>query len=157
MILMLKYGRHEALAFRLGKALGGVIAPPDLDVLVPVPLHLKSERRYNQAGAIARGLGGAWGIEAWDAARWAMDVAARAGMGRRERLALSTDAFVFDEDLSGLRVGLVDDVSTTGATLFRLAGAARSRGADIAGAFVIALARGAGAPPAGGKKNGENS
>ena len=142
-ILMLKYGKHEALAFQLGKALGRVFARPDVDFLVPVPLHLKSKRPYNQAEAIAGGLGDVWDIEVSNAARWALDVPTRAGMRRRERLALSSEAFAFDEGLSGRRVSLVDDVSTTGTTLICLAETASEAGVEVAGAFVVAHAVGA--------------
>jgi orotate phosphoribosyltransferase len=54
-----------------------------------------------------------------------------------QRRALSSDMFEFDE-VAGVRVGLVDDVCTTGTTLSRLAGAARAQGAEVEGAFVVA-------------------
>ena len=138
LILMLKYGRYRALGALLGQALAEFFPRPELDVLVPVPLHLKSKRRYNQAEAVASGLGKVWGVDVWDAARWALDVGSHAGMGSAERQSLSSNAFAFDEKISRLRIGLVDDVATTGATLSRLAGAARSRGAEVVGAFVVA-------------------
>jgi len=137
-ILSLKYGRREALGFKLGKALGSVLARPDIDVLVPVPLHRKSKRRYNQAEAIAVGLGETWGIEVYDAARWVMDIEPRAGLGMAERMALRSGVFELDEDISGLRVGLVDDVCTTGSTLTSLAKAAESYGARAVYACVAA-------------------
>jgi len=137
-ILALKYGRYEAIGFKLGKALANVFSHPDVDVLVPVPLHLKSKRRYNQAESIAAGLSGVWGIEVRKAARWTVDVPARAGLGMAERLSIRSDVFAFDEDIHGLRVGFVDDVCTTGSTLSALAKAARSHGANVACAFVAA-------------------
>jgi predicted amidophosphoribosyltransferase len=138
-ILMLKYGGFEALGFQIGRACAEVIRKPDsIDVLVPVPLHLNSKRRYNQAFAIAKGLARAWGVEARSAARWTADESTRAGLSASERQALSSDAFEFDKTLAGLRVGLVDDVCTTGSTLSRLAAAAASVGIEVAGAFVAA-------------------
>jgi len=140
-ILALKYGRCEAIGFRLGKALGEFLARPDIDALVPVPLHLKSKRRYNQAESIAAGLGEAWGIEVLDAARWTVSVSPRAGAGMGERLSLKSDVFALDElgeNISGLRVGLVDDVCTTGSTLAALAKAAESYGAGVVCAYVAA-------------------
>ncbi|MDR1977207.1 MAG: hypothetical protein LBQ42_00575 [Synergistaceae bacterium] len=141
LILMLK-GKYESLAPRLGRGLAGIFPRPGLDVLVPVPLHLKSKRRYNQAEAIAKGLGDVWGVEVRNVARWTADVATRAGMNAAERLSLSQDVFDFGEDVAGLRLGLVDDVCTTGSTLSRLAGAARARGAEVVDAFVLASAAG---------------
>jgi predicted amidophosphoribosyltransferase len=137
LILTLKKGRYEALGFHLGRGLAQVFPRPDLDLLVPVPLHLKSDRRYNQAEAIARGLGEVWDIEARDAARWTADVPTRAGMGALARRSLSSEIFDF-EDIAGLRIGLVDDVCTTGSTLSRLAKAAQERGAEVRSAFVLA-------------------
>jgi predicted amidophosphoribosyltransferase len=159
LILMLKYEKYEALGFRIGAALAGIFPRPDLDVLVPVPLHLNSKRHYNQAEALARGLGDAWGIEVADAARWTVDVPSRAvaraaarrrtfleqttdgppraAAYRRERPVLLKDAFALD-GVTGLRVGLVDDVCTAGMTLSRLGEAAEKNGAEVAGAFVAA-------------------
>lgn len=138
MILALKYGRQEAMGHILGKALHDVFERPDIDVIVPVPLHQKSQRRYNQAEAIATGLGRAWDIEVRSLAYWTVDAASRAGMGMGERLSLKRDVFAFNEDISGLRVGFVDDVCTTGSTLTALAQAARDEGADVVCAFVVA-------------------
>jgi len=138
LILALKYGRYEAVGLKLGRALAGVFPRPDVDVLVPVPLHLKSKRRYNQTESIAVGLGGVWGIQVRNLARWAIDVTPRAGMGAAGRMSLRSGVFAFDEDISGLRAAFVDDVCTTGSTLANLAKAARSSGAEVACAFVAA-------------------
>jgi predicted amidophosphoribosyltransferase len=139
LILMLKHSGYEALGFRIGQACAETFrkpAPEPPDVLVPVPLHTKSRRRYNQALAIAKGLGRAWGIEVRSAARWTADVATRGGMSAAERRSLSSDVFEFDEALAGLRIGLVDDVCTTGSTLSRLAAAAARANIEVTGAFV---------------------
>jgi predicted amidophosphoribosyltransferase len=140
-ILMLKHWGYEALGLRIGRACAEVFSefslePPD--VLVPVPLHTKSRRRYNQALAIAKGLGRAWGVEVYSAARWVADVPTRNRMSASERQTLSSDVFEFDESLAGLRIGLVDDVCTTGSTLARLAAAAAHAKIEVAGAFVVA-------------------
>jgi predicted amidophosphoribosyltransferase len=138
MILALKYGKYRALGPLLGKTLAAVAARPRADVLVPVPLHLNSKRHYNQAEAIAKGLGEAWDMEVLNAARWEADVSPRAGASLAERFSLTPDAFGFDIDISGLRVSFVDDVCTTGTTLSRLAKAAQAQGAEVIGAFAVA-------------------
>ena len=138
LVLMLKHGKYEALGFQIGKALGDVFIKPDIDVLVPVPLHRKSKRRYNQAEAIARGLRRTWDIPVWNAVDWALETTTRAGMNAAERLSLSSDAFYVEQEVRGLRLGLVDDICTTGATLSRLATACREKGAVVEGAFVVA-------------------
>ena len=137
-ILALKYGGYEAIGPKLGKAMGNVFSRPDVDILVPVPLHAKSKRRYNQAESIAAGLGKIWDVEVRNSAYWKVDVPPRAGMGMGERLSLKSDVFAFDEDASDLRVGFVDDVCTTGSTLAALSKAARSSGIQAVCAFVAA-------------------
>jgi predicted amidophosphoribosyltransferase len=128
----------------MGQACAEVLRKPDsVDVLVPVPLHPKSKRRYNQALVIAEGLGRAWGVEVRSATRWTADVKTRGGLSAEERRALSPDVFEFDETLSGLRIGLVDDVCTTGSTLSRLAAAAGRVKIEVANAFVVSHAVGA--------------
>ena len=134
----LKYGQTRALGPILGRGLAGLRPRPSLEVLIPVPLHLKSPRGYNQAEAIALGLGRAWGIPVRSLARWSSDVPARTRLSRAERRELRTEDFVVASDVRGLRVGLVDDVCTTGTTLLRLASACTAAGARVEAAFVLA-------------------
>jgi len=134
----LKYGQTRALGPILGRGLAGLRPRPSLEVLIPVPLHLKSPRGYNQAEAIALGLGRAWGIPVRSLARWSSDVPARTRLSRAERRELRTEDFVVAPDVRGLRVGLVDDVCTTGTTLSRLASACTAAGARVEAAFVLA-------------------
>lgn len=134
----LKYGQTRALGPILGRGLAGLRPRPSLEVLIPVPLHLKSPRGYNQAEAIALGLGRAWGIPVRSLARWSSDVPARTRLSRAERRELRTEDFVVAPDVRGLSVGLVDDVCTTGTTLSRLASACTAAGARVEAAFVLA-------------------
>lgn len=138
----LKYGRTRALGPRLGRALAACYPRPDLDVLVPVPLHLKSPRGYNQAEAIALGLGRVWDVPVRSLARWSCDVPVRTRLSREERKKLSTEAFDVTLEANGLKVGLVDDVCTTGTTLLRLASACSAAGARVEMAFVVAQVAG---------------
>lgn len=137
-ILMLKYGGYETLGTRLGKAMAEILAKPDAEILIPVPLHRGSRRRYNQAEAIAEGLGAVWNIEVRNAARWSREAATRTGMKKEERLALPRDVFECGTEFGGLRVALVDDVCTTGTTLACLGLACRAAGASVVDAFVAA-------------------
>ena len=137
LIHQLKYGRYASLGPRLGWGLGRFFESPKADLLVPVPLHLDSLRRYNQAEGIARGLTRAWRIRTRNAARWTRRVEARVGLTGEERRALPADAFEV-ERIEGLRVILVDDVCTTGMTLSRLALSCQRGGAEVMGAYVLA-------------------
>lgn len=134
----LKYGRTRALGPILGRRLAVVCPRTGLDVLIPVPLHLKSPRGYNQAEAIALGLGRAWRVPVRSLARWTCDVPVRTQLSREERKKLRAEDFALAPKVRGLRVGLVDDVCTTGTTLSCLASACTAAGARVVAAFVVA-------------------
>jgi ComF family protein len=142
----------QALKYRgmrsLGRAFALLLVPAlaavelRIDALVAVPLHRarQLERGYNQAYEIARILARELGVPALQrgiARRTA--TAAQAGQGARERRAAMSDAFAVGRELSGRRLGLVDDVVTTGATANALAAALKAAGA--AHCVVLAVAR----------------
>jgi len=125
-LLRLKYASRPDLAQPMGQLLRGVVlanlAPQDVDLVVPVPVPFarQVDRGYNQAALIARPLVGPL------SARFAPRALARrdgsvkqAALNRRERLENLRDAFRTrqPEKVRGRKVLLVDDVSTTGATL----------------------------------------
>lgn len=134
----LKFQRHLPLAVTLGIELAGAVreqGPTGVDLLVPVPLHRRRlrERGFNQATELARVVGVTLGLPV-----------ARPGVVVRERFTSpqsdlgSADARLRNvakafwgerRALQGRRVALVDDVMTTGATLYELARAVRDAGA----------------------------
>lgn len=134
----MKYGGCRAIGRRLGEGMARLWKRPDVDLLLPVPLHIGSRRGYNQSLEIAVGMGRVWGIEAADTARWARVVLPRAGLGMNERMELRKDALAVGEEIKGLRVAIVDDVCTTGATIARLAAVCGDAGAEVAGAYAAA-------------------
>jgi ComF family protein len=115
------------------------------DVLVPVPLFLDRERErgYNQANLLARALAPQIGVPM--EAGLVFRVRATRSQARlrvAERWANVEGAFACSEavDLSGVRVVLIDDVATTGATLDACAVALLTRGAKSVSAFTLAHA-----------------
>jgi ComF family protein len=86
-------------------------------VAVPVPLHRsrKRARGFNQADEIARHLA----VPAANVLKRVRPTASQTDLPAAERHANVRNAFVLGRhaDVSGLVVVLVDDVSTTGATL----------------------------------------
>ena len=102
------------------------------DVIIPLPLspqRLRS-RGFNQALEIARLLGKSTGVPvAAHACRRVRDTTPQAALPWKERARNIRGAFVCDADLTGLRVAIVDDVMTTGATLNEIARNVRKAGA----------------------------
>ena len=142
LIQALKYGGQLALAGlfahklyqRLEKA-GGV------DLIIPLPLHPArlTERGFNQAAEIAKVLSRLSGI-AMDArlARRVRNTAAQTALPWRERAANMRQAVSCERDLSGVRVAVVDDVMTTGATLDEFARTLKRSGAARIENWVVA-------------------
>ena len=138
----------QALKYRARLALAGYFARslvsrkfPEVDVIVPMPLHRRrlAERGFNQALEIARGVARRLRkpLEPQGVLR-VRDTAPQTGLPYEERAKNVRGAFQCKLDLSGTRVAVVDDVMTTGSTLnevarvLKLAGAARVENLVIA-------------------------
>lgn len=143
----LKYGGEPGLAAELGGLVARRIAADlasgvRLDALAPVRLHPRRERErgYDQARALATVAASQSGVPLRAAIHRLRSGPAQATLGRLERQANIRGAFVgVAGALRGLRVGLVDDVATTGATLLDAAAAARACGARDVRAYVVAF------------------
>jgi ComF family protein len=142
--LGLKFHARLAVAHEFGARLARLAgdhacgaAPPD--VLAPMPLaHARLVGRgYNQAWEIARPLARALGVAA-DAAlmRRVADTAPQSRLDRDARRRNVATAFRVTRPVSGLHVGLVDDVMTSGATLEAAARALKAAGARYVTNFV---------------------
>ncbi len=142
-------GHVHALKYRgsrhLGRALGLLLAPAvqaeDVDALVPVPLHPRRlrERGYNQATEIARTLGRALalpvllrGVERRGPHE------PQTGRAAAERVRNVASVFAVGRDVAALRIAIIDDVITTGATVNALAAELRAAGAARCVAWAIA-------------------
>lgn len=114
-----------------------------VDGVVPIPLHPKRlrSRGYNQSAllgrVIARGLGVPMRVDLLSRSR---DTAAQVDLARVDRLANMRGAFVAAKQVEGRGLLLLDDVTTTGATLAAASHALMARGAEEVLSF--ALARG---------------
>ncbi|MGH8446071.1 MAG: ComF family protein [Solimonas sp.] len=114
---------------------------PRPDLIIPVPLHPRRlwRRGYNQSVELARMLARDEGlrVEANGATRQRR-TADQIGMSAVERRRNVKGAFRVDAQVDGLRVALLDDVMTTGATLGELARACLKAGASEVEAWAIA-------------------
>lgn len=109
------------------------------DLVVPVPLHRSRERSrgFNQARELARGLG----CPMLDALVRTRRTASQADLTAAKRQSNVRGAFEWrGRALTGLTVVLVDDVSTTGATLNACAAVLLDAGATDVRALTAAKA-----------------
>lgn len=137
-----KYANKRYLAADLA-ALASAVLPSNLqvDLVVPVPLASSRERQrgYNQgrllAAEIARHLDRPLDCHVLIRVR---DTPPQTSLPRARRLDNVRGAFRALRRLSGTRILLVDDVTTTGATIEAAARALRRRGAVWIGALALA-------------------
>ena len=135
-----KYAGNLALARLLANALGMCIGGP-VDLIVPMPLAPRRlrERGFNQALEMARIISRATGFPlAADSCRRVRDGPPQAALPWQERAKNIRGAFVCDADLAGMRVAVIDDVLTTGATLNELSRNLRKAGALEIHGWVVA-------------------
>jgi len=141
----LKYRNLRSLAVPLAQLLNDYLLtqPVPGDVLVPVPLHRKRmrERGYNQSSLLAKELGRLISLPVVDGClirqRHAPPQARTATV--EERRGNVADAFICcDDRLRDKRVLLIDDVSTSGATLEACAVALKAAGAASVWGLVLA-------------------
>jgi len=136
-----KYSGAQELADLFAEALSEHLADlPRPDLIIPMPLHPARlrERGFNQALEIARRLGDRLNLPFSHACRRVRDTPPQAGLDLKERKRNLRGAFACDEDLTGKRIALLDDVMTSGSSLNELANAARRAGAVEISAWVVA-------------------
>jgi ComF family protein len=122
------------------EALAG-ISPARVDALLPVPLAAGRLRKrgFNQARELARIAGRKLDVPVLaHACRKVADTPPQAALPWKERARNVRATFVCDADLTGMRVAIVDDVMTSGATLDELARNLKRAGAVHVSAWVIA-------------------
>lgn len=145
LIHLLKYDRIRTLAGPLADRLVSA-CPLDqrFDAIVPMPLHwFRHWRRgYNQAALLAKELGRRGGLPLVRGVRRSRATPPQAGLSGARRRANVAGAFqpLRGRPLQGMRVLLVDDVFTTGATASACAGALKQAGASYVAVLTLARA-----------------
>ena len=142
----LKYRRDLGLGEALSHHVSGFISHLGwpVEILIPIPLgkQRRKERGYNQVAMIAKPLSLQVGLEYCpDALFRARETRSQVGLSASERQENVRDAFLAArKKVSGRSVLLMDDVSTTGATLSSAAEALYDAGAREVFAITIARA-----------------
>lgn len=143
LIVSAKYHYSPGLCRLLGELLGTHLTPPQeaVDYLVPVPMPWRRIliRGYNHASELAQAVSAVWRIPVGVGllARQGWQPPQR-GASRPARQANLRNAFACNGKVEGRSVILVDDVSTTGATLHACAAALKRAGARRVEAVVLA-------------------
>ena len=104
----------------------------EVDVVTAIPLSRERhfERGYNQVYLFARPF--AWAIHKPFAPNFVQrkrNTSSQVGLSRRERQKNICNAFQGQPEVAGLRILILDDVTTTGATIMECARALRAQGA----------------------------
>jgi ComF family protein len=139
-----KFKRHDFFADPLAELMEQTIrerGDRDFDAIVPVPMHRAKLRRrgYNQAELLARALAKRIGVRCQPALLTkTRDHDAQSKLARDERAANVRGAFLASARVTSLRILLVDDVCTTGATIRACAGELVRAGAARVAAAVVA-------------------
>lgn len=119
------------------------LLPPDVDALVPVPLHRRRERwrGFNQSRLLCEQIEATRGVPVLDGltrVRGTREQAKLDAQRRQENVRASMKACA---DVRGLRLVVVDDVVTTGATAADCVRALRVAGASWVGVLCAAHPR----------------
>jgi ComF family protein len=134
-LALAEWSAGEVLAerLRLGRA------DPDRLVALPLSVERQRERGYNPAAQIARIDAPRCYFRVWTAGVGRIRAAPPQAMlpwAARERNVRG--AFACDVDLAGLRIAIIDDVMTTGASLSELARTLRTAGAAGVENWIVA-------------------
>ena len=126
----LKYAHRPDVGVYIGKLCGQSFAASQLfskvDVIIPIPLHKKKERirGYNQAACFSDGLGLGMGIESLPHGMKRLkhtDTQTRKSRFARYKNVSEVFAVTDSKAIEGKHILLVDDVITTGSTLYACA------------------------------------
>ncbi|HIN03163.1 MAG TPA: ComF family protein [Candidatus Marinimicrobia bacterium] len=140
----LKYEERARIGSFLGKVLGERLhlkTIQELDYLIPVPLHPVKfrDRGFNQAEWIAIGVGKATQKPVQTGLMKRMKYTiSQTTLNREERLNNMKQAFRITKDVTDKKIGIVDDVLTTGSTISSMASVLKDAGARTIVALTVA-------------------
>jgi ComF family protein len=143
LIHLFKYSKVRPLARPLGALLARAIPREHrFDLIIPMPLHWRKRwsRGYNQSELLAKEIARCWGVPVAKVVRRVKATAPQAGLSNSKRRLNVRAAFQIRKgsDIKGLRVLLIDDVVTTGATASACANVLKRAGASHVAVAAVA-------------------
>lgn len=133
----------EALGKMMVARAGGLFEMANFDMLVPVPLHRDrlKQRGFNQSLVLAREIARSYGLPVdFESLRRVRDTGPQAALGGADRLGNVKGAFAAAAPVRGRRILLVDDVFTTGSTVWECARVLAGQGAREVAVYTAARA-----------------
>lgn len=133
------YGREMAKTFRK------IIRLWEIDVIVPVPLHKKKQKKrgYNQAEILAKEIGSRVGIPVdITLVKRKMNTVPQKEFTRKERKKNLKNAFEVTGKVKGKRVLIIDDIYTTGSTIDSISILLKKAGAEKTYFLTISIGQG---------------
>lgn len=146
---LLKYRNKPEIGIKIGKLYAHQLVEAGLsaswDIIVPVPLHpLKHRRRgYNQSEEFGKGISEGLNLPCYNYLERKKFTETQTKKSRIERMENVEEVFAIlsNKSVSGLRILLVDDVITTGATLCSCANVLLANGAKTVDLATIAAGK----------------
>lgn len=141
LIFLFKYGKIETLGTPLGRVLNAALPRDEAyDLVTAVPLHWRKlwQRGFNQAGILARNISRIRGMRFSRVLRRTRWTGTQAELTNPERRKNVANAFAVRRNVTGLRILLVDDVMTTGATAGACAAELKRAGAKTVTLLTLA-------------------
>lgn len=140
-----KYNGTFGLAEPLGQIMvqGWKKWSKPIDAIMPIPLHTQrlQERGYNQSVLLARPLANCLNVTVDEKSLARIrQTKVQARLNAEERRKNVAQAFQVQANVQGLKILLIDDVCTTGATLDAAASALLAAGAEEVSAYCLARA-----------------
>ena len=141
----LKYRQRLETARLLGARLADYAASrdPEIDVIVPIPLHDKRlrERGYNQSLEIAQPVAEQFGVRLdYQSGQRTRATPPQTSLPPKARQRNVRNAFKVTASFKGARVAVIDDVMTTGHTVNAFATCLKKAGAKSIEVWVVARA-----------------
>lgn len=133
------YGREMAKTFRK------IIRLWEIDVIVPVPLHRKKQKKrgYNQAEILAKEIGFRVGIPVdTTLIKRKKNTVPQKEFTRKERKKNLKNAFEVTGKVEGKRVLIIDDIYTTGSTIDAISILLKKAGAEKTYFLTISIGQG---------------